>query len=79
MPGGVTIRRARPEDIGRVLALWTEAGATPRPTDTPEGLRRLLASLQSILLLAEADSRLAGTVIGGWDGWRGTIYRWSVC
>ena len=78
MAGAVAIRRGRPEDIGQVLELWARAGATPKPTDTPDGLAQLLASTQSILLLAEIDGRLAGTVIGGWDGWRGNIYRLAV-
>jgi ribosomal protein S18 acetylase RimI-like enzyme len=78
MASGVTIRQGRPEDIGRVLELWTAAGASPKPTDTPEGLAQLLVSSQSTLLLAETDGRLAGTVIGGWDGWRGNIYRLAV-
>lgn len=78
MDSAVTIRRGGPDDIQVVLALWAEAGATPKPTDTQEGLAQLLASPQSILLLAEADGRVVGTVVGGWDGWRGNIYRLAV-
>ena len=75
MDSAVTIRRGGPEDIQRALALWAEAGATPKPTDTQAGLAQLLASPQSILLVAETDGRVVGTVVGGWDGWRGNIYR----
>jgi len=78
MAGAVSIRRGRPEDIGQVLELWARAGASPTVTDTPEVLAQLLRSSQSILLLADVDGRLAGTVIGGWDGWRGNIYRLAV-
>jgi ribosomal protein S18 acetylase RimI-like enzyme len=78
MASAVAIRKGRPEDIGPVLGLWVRAGATPKPTDTPGGLAKLLASPQSVLLLAEVDGRLVGTVIGGWDGWRGNIYRLAV-
>jgi ribosomal protein S18 acetylase RimI-like enzyme len=78
MAGAIGMRRGRPEDIGQVLELWERAGATPKPTDTPDGLAQLLASPQSLLLVAEVDGRLAGTVIGGWDGWRGNIYRLAV-
>ena len=78
MAGAVAIRRADARDISRVLELWREADATPKPTDTAEGLSRLLASPQAVLLLAEADGRVVGTVIGGWDGWRGNIYRLAV-
>jgi len=61
-----------------VLELWARAGASARLTDTPEVLAQLLESTQSVLLLAEIDGGLAGTVIGGWDGWRGNIYRLAV-
>jgi ribosomal protein S18 acetylase RimI-like enzyme len=74
----VAIRRAGPEDVGQVLELWARAGAVPTLTDTPEVLVQLLGSPQSILLLAVVEGRLAGTVIGGWDGWRGNIYRLAV-
>jgi ribosomal protein S18 acetylase RimI-like enzyme len=78
MAGAVSLRRGRPEDIGQVLELWARAGASPRLTDTPEVLAQLLESTQSVLLLADIDGQLAGTVIGGWDGWRGNIYRLAV-
>jgi ribosomal protein S18 acetylase RimI-like enzyme len=78
MAGAVSIRRGRPEDIGHVLELWARAGASPTLTDMPEVLAQLLESTQSVLLLAEIDGGLAGTVIGGWDGWRGNIYRLAV-
>ena len=78
MTGAVSIRRGRPEDIGQVLKLWARAGASPTITDTSEALAQLLGSSQSILLLADIDGQLAGTVIGGWDGWRGNIYRLAV-
>jgi len=28
--------------------------------------------------VAEADGRLVGSIIGGWDGWRGNMYRLAV-
>jgi len=78
MAGAVATRKGRPEDIERVLELWRQAEATPSATDTREGLTRLLAEPKAVLLVAEADGRVVGTVIGGWDGWRGNIYRLAV-
>ena len=78
MAPALNIRKGRPEDIERVLELWRDAGATPKPTDTPSDLARLLAQAQAVLLVAEADGRVVGTVVGGWDGWRGNIYRLAV-
>lgn len=31
-----------------------------------------------LFLVAEEAGRLVGTIIGGWDGWRGNIYRLAV-
>jgi len=78
MAPALNIRKGRPEDIERVLDLWRDAGATPKSTDTPPDLARLLAQAQAVLLVAEADGRVVGTVVGGWDGWRGNIYRLAV-
>jgi len=78
MAPALNIRKGRPEDIERVLELWRDAGATPKSTDTPPDLARLLAQAQAVLLVAEADGRVVGTVVGGWDGWRGNIYRLAV-
>jgi ribosomal protein S18 acetylase RimI-like enzyme len=78
MPDAPAIRAARADEARQVLALWQEADATPSPTDTPGEVAKLLAEPSAALLVAEADGRLVGTVIGGWDGWRGNIYRLAV-
>lgn len=79
MADAAAIRPARPDEARQVLALWQEADTTPSPTDTPNDLTKLLGEPAALLLLvAEADGRLVGTVIGGWDGWRGNIYRLAV-
>ena len=78
MAGAAAIRPARPDDIEQVLALWRESEASPSPTDTRDGVLGLLGEAAAVLLVAEADGRLVGTVIGGWDGWRGNIYRLAV-
>jgi ribosomal protein S18 acetylase RimI-like enzyme len=72
------IRPARLDEAPQVLALWQEADATPSPTDTRDEVMKLLGQAAAVLLVAETDGRLVGTVIGGWDGWRGNIYRLAV-
>jgi ribosomal protein S18 acetylase RimI-like enzyme len=72
------IRPARSEEVEQVLGLWREAETTPSVTDTREEVLKLFAEPAAVLLVAEADGRLVGTVIGGWDGWRGNIYRLAV-
>ena len=78
MPEHARIRPARSDEVEQVLALWREADTTPSPTDTRDEVIKLLREPAAVLLVAEADGRLAGTVIGGWDGWRGNIYRLAV-
>jgi ribosomal protein S18 acetylase RimI-like enzyme len=74
---GLIIREARPQEVEAVLGLWRQAGATASVTDTAEDLRRAVAS-SACLLVAEADGRLAGTLLAAFDGWRGSFYRLAV-
>ena len=69
------IRPARSKDIEEVLALWSNADAEPTRTDDADSLELLLRHDPGSLLVAEVDGRLVGTVVSGWDGWRGSIYR----
>jgi ribosomal protein S18 acetylase RimI-like enzyme len=74
----VSIRPAVAADIPAVLELWREAAA-PTTTDDAEGVGALLAHDPGALLVAESSSKeIVGTVIAGWDGWRGSIYRIAV-
>ncbi len=72
------IRPARSEEVEDVLALWSESGAEPSHTDDASSLGILLRHDPGSLLVAELEGRLVGTVISGWDGWRGSIYRLAV-
>ena len=72
------IRRATVDDIAAVLELWKRAGAPPTHTDNVESLEGLLASDREALIVADADGVVVGSVIAGWDGWRGSIYRIAV-
>jgi ribosomal protein S18 acetylase RimI-like enzyme len=72
------IREARSDEVEAILALWQAAGSGPSITDTVEHLRMLTEESSELFLVAEVDGRLAGTVIGGWDNWRGHIYRLAV-
>ncbi|MBW3665010.1 MAG: GNAT family N-acetyltransferase [Actinobacteria bacterium] len=69
------LRPARPEDVETILSLWAESAAEPTHTDDVASLIRLIHRDPDALIVAEIDGRIVGTVIAGWDGWRGSIYR----
>ncbi|MFT3866207.1 MAG: GNAT family N-acetyltransferase [Solirubrobacterales bacterium] len=74
-----TIRPGRPADVLAVLDLWRRAEASASSTESAEDVGGLLLRDPGSLLLAEADDGdLVGTLIVGWDGWRGTFYRLAV-
>lgn len=71
------LRPATADDIDGVLAFWLDA-AEPTSTDSTEALAGLLRRDPGALIVAEADGHIVGSVIAGWDGWRGAIYRLAV-
>lgn len=70
-----TLRSALAGDADRVVALWLVSGAEPTLTDDPGHVVALLARDPGALIVAVLDEAVVGTVIAGWDGWRGNIYR----
>jgi ribosomal protein S18 acetylase RimI-like enzyme len=79
MSSETIIRPARDNELSAVLRLWQEAEVTPPSvTDSIAGLTRLTNAPGGVLLVATIDDRIVGSVIGGWDGWRGNIYRLAV-
>ena len=71
----LTFRFAESGDLPAVLALWKEADAEPSSTDDVESLERLRSHDPEALVLAVADGRIVGSIVAGWDGWRGTVHR----
>jgi ribosomal protein S18 acetylase RimI-like enzyme len=71
------LRTAGPDDVAGVLAFWREA-AQPTSTDTADALAGLLRRDPDALIVAEVGGGIVGSVIAGWDGWRGSIYRLAV-
>jgi ribosomal protein S18 acetylase RimI-like enzyme len=72
----VRIRAAVEADVEPVLRLWREGTPFVSDTDDVESVLGLLARDAEALLVAEDDdSRLMGTLIAAWDGWRAGMYR----
>jgi ribosomal protein S18 acetylase RimI-like enzyme len=73
------IRPGRVGDVLGVLELWRLAEASASSTESAEDVGGLLLRDPEALLLAEtADGEVVGSLIVGWDGWRGTFYRLAV-
>jgi len=73
------IRPVLREELPAVLSFWKESEVTPPSvTDSIEGLAILMRQPAALLLVATVDDKIVGSVIGGWDGWRGNIYRLAV-
>jgi ribosomal protein S18 acetylase RimI-like enzyme len=68
------------QDYQAVLALWSQAGPGIHVgrSDKPEEIAKKLQRDPDLFLVAEADGRLIGSVIGGFDGRRGMIYHLAV-
>jgi ribosomal protein S18 acetylase RimI-like enzyme len=72
------IRECRAEEAEAVLALWREAGASPSVSDSVADIRRAILQSPARFLVAEAQGKLIGSVIGSFDGWRASFYRLAV-
>jgi ribosomal protein S18 acetylase RimI-like enzyme len=73
-----SIRTARTDDIDTILGFWSVAAAGESVTDDQDGVRGLIERDPDALYLAEIDGVLVGTIVAGWDGWRGHLYRIAV-
>lgn len=74
----VSLRTATYDDVEELIAFWSVAGENDtRPTDRPDLVRALIDRDPEALLVAEADGRIVGTVVAGWD-WRAHLYRLAV-
>jgi len=75
----VTLREARPPEFDAILALWElmEERHTSLP-DRREYLEALHRFAPDLFLVAEARGKPIGTIVGGWDGWRGHMARLAV-
>ena len=74
----IILHRCLEDDVDAVLELWLAAGSTPGITDTRDALLITINSTAASVILAEAGGKIAGSIIAGFDGWRGNLYRLAV-
>ena len=72
------MRPCRSDEAERVVALWRSADARETVTDDVHSVERLIARDPEALLLVEDGGAVVGSVIAGFDGWRGCVYRLAV-
>jgi ribosomal protein S18 acetylase RimI-like enzyme len=73
------LRTAAAADVDALLALWGEAAENEgRPADTRQAVTALLSRDPDAVIVAVCGRELIGSVIAGWDGWRGHLYRLAV-
>jgi GNAT superfamily N-acetyltransferase len=69
----ISIRSYRTDDENEVVSLWQASGLTRLWNDPRLDIARKLADDPSLFLIAEADRRVVGTAIVGYDGHRGWV------
>ena len=76
----IIIREFTMDDYAKVVALWEDAGIHYRPNGRESRTRmaKELKAGQAIFLVAAADQRIAGVVLGTHDGRKGWINRLAV-
>lgn len=77
----VFIREFRfPEDYPAVYDLWTQAGSGIhlRKSDEADEIAKKIERDGDLFLVAEADGKIIGAVLGGFDGRRGMVYHLAV-
>ena len=74
-----TVREYAERDRAEVVALWNRVFADDPPRNAPERvIERKLATQRELFLVAEQRGRVVGTVLGGYDGFRGWVYHLAV-
>ena len=71
------IRACQNEECGKVLSLWLDHHP-PGVSDNLESIQRLVADFGDCLLVAINGEQIVGTIIAGWDGWRGHLHQLTV-
>jgi ribosomal protein S18 acetylase RimI-like enzyme len=77
---GFEIRDMRPDDYRDLVILWKEAGLTyhPRGRDSKKRIVKELSTPMAMFLVAHADGRIVGSLLGTTDGRKGWINRLAV-
>jgi ribosomal protein S18 acetylase RimI-like enzyme len=69
-----------PDDYSSVLSLWKGAGAGihVRRSDEADEISKKILRDPDLFIVAEANGKIIGSVLGGFDGRRGMMYHLAV-
>jgi ribosomal protein S18 acetylase RimI-like enzyme len=74
----IAIREATTDDLSAILRFWRTSAYGASPTDDVKSIATLLSRDPSALLIALDGEHIIGSILAGWDGWRGSLYRLAV-
>jgi len=76
----ILIRQLKSEDYDSVISLWNSANLPVRPKgrDSYKKINEQIRSNNTILLVAELNKNIVGTILGTHDGRKGWINRLAV-
>ena len=79
LPDDITIAQFTMADYPVVHVLWQRGDLWMRPSDGPHAtLLKLSRDPELFLIARDAEGRIVGTVMGGWDGRRAYVYHLAV-
>ncbi len=78
MTSNIIMRPYRADGIPAVLQLWKDAEAVPGPTDNATAIEIRLQRDAELFVLATHGEGIVGSLLGGWNGWRGNMARLAV-
>lgn len=76
----IFIRQFKAEDYDRIISLWDSANLPVRPKgrDSYKKVNEQISCRNTILLVAELNNKIIGTILGTHDGRKGWINRLAV-
>ncbi|RXT04845.1 GNAT family acetyltransferase [Ammoniphilus sp. CFH 90114] len=72
------IRSFRLGDYVAITTIWRETGLEKKEAESMDDLAKQLAWDSELVLVAEAEERVVGVIVGTLDGTRGYFYRLAV-
>jgi RimJ/RimL family protein N-acetyltransferase len=67
-----------PNDVMEIIGVWEQVGLWPHTGENVETVRAALVRMQRSAVGWRDAGALVGTAFGGWDGFRGWLYRVAV-